>query len=80
MATDRPRPLIRVHPRIFAAYQFTRACTHAQRPPRQRLRSNAVEFSDVVRLGSVDDMWGFRVRLNSANHQWGKDPPKEVVG
>jgi hypothetical protein len=23
---------------------------------------------------------GYRVRLNSANHQWGKDPPKEVVG
>jgi len=23
---------------------------------------------------------GFRVRLNSADHQWGKDPPKEVVG
>jgi len=22
----------------------------------------------------------YRVRLNSANHQWGKDPPKEVVG
>ena len=23
---------------------------------------------------------GFRVRLNGADHQWGKDPPKEVVG
>jgi hypothetical protein len=23
-------------------------------------------------------MWDYRVRLNSANHQWGKDPPKEV--
>src|SRR5262245_51680675 len=22
----------------------------------------------------------FRVRLNGADHQWGKDPPKEVVG
>jgi hypothetical protein len=22
----------------------------------------------------------YRVRLNGANHQWGKDPPKEVVG
>jgi hypothetical protein len=21
-----------------------------------------------------------RVRLNGADHQWGKDPPKEVVG
>jgi hypothetical protein len=26
------------------------------------------------------DMWGFWVRLNGADHQWGKDPPKEVVG
>jgi len=24
--------------------------------------------------------WGYRVRLNGADHQWGKDPPKEVVG
>jgi len=23
---------------------------------------------------------GYRVRLNGADHQWGKDPPKEVVG
>jgi hypothetical protein len=22
----------------------------------------------------------YRVRLNGADHQWGKDPPKEVVG
>ena len=22
----------------------------------------------------------YRVRLNGAGHQWGKDPPKEVVG
>jgi hypothetical protein len=28
----------------------------------------------------VDERRGYRVRLNSANHQWGKDPPKEVVG
>jgi hypothetical protein len=31
-----------------------------------------------------NDLWPvkrhYRVRLNSANHQWGKDPPKEVVG
>jgi hypothetical protein len=27
-----------------------------------------------------NDMWGYRVRLNGAGHQWGKDPPKEVVG
>ena len=26
------------------------------------------------------DLWGSRVRLNGADHQWGKDPPKEVVG
>jgi hypothetical protein len=24
--------------------------------------------------------WGYRVRLNGADHQWGKDPLKEVVG
>jgi hypothetical protein len=24
--------------------------------------------------------WDYRVRLNGADHQWGKDPPKEVVG
>ena len=23
---------------------------------------------------------GYRVRLNGADHQWGKDPHKEVVG
>jgi hypothetical protein len=23
---------------------------------------------------------GYRVRLNGEDHQWGKDPPKEVVG
>jgi hypothetical protein len=23
---------------------------------------------------------GYRVRLKGVNHQWGKDPPKEVVG
>jgi len=23
---------------------------------------------------------GYQVRLNGADHQWGKDPPKEVVG
>jgi hypothetical protein len=23
---------------------------------------------------------GYRVRLKGADHQWGKDPPKEVVG
>ena len=28
----------------------------------------------------VDDIRGYRVRLNGADHQWGKDPPKEVVG
>jgi len=30
--------------------------------------------------GSVDDRWDCRVRLNGADHQWGKDPLKEVVG
>jgi hypothetical protein len=29
---------------------------------------------------SLDDKWRYRVRLNGADHQWGKDPPKEVVG
>jgi len=24
--------------------------------------------------------WGYRVRLNGKDHQWGKDPLKEVVG
>jgi len=24
--------------------------------------------------------WGYGVRLNGADHQWGKNPPKEVVG
>ncbi len=28
----------------------------------------------------VAEMCVSRVRLYSANHQWGKDPPKEVVG
>jgi len=28
----------------------------------------------------VDEKRGYRVRLNGADHQWGKDPPKEVVG
>jgi len=26
------------------------------------------------------EKWAYRVRLNGADHQWGKDPPKEVVG
>jgi hypothetical protein len=26
------------------------------------------------------DMWAYRVRLNGEDYQWGKDPPKEVVG
>jgi hypothetical protein len=26
------------------------------------------------------DKWEYRVRLDGADHQWGKDPPKEVVG
>jgi hypothetical protein len=30
----------------------------------------------VIRLGKR----GYRVRLNGEDHQWGKDPPKEVVG
>jgi hypothetical protein len=29
---------------------------------------------------SVVAKWRYRVRLNGADHQWGKDPPKEVVG
>ena len=28
----------------------------------------------------VPSKCGSRVRLNGAGHQWGKDPPKEVVG
>ena len=24
--------------------------------------------------------WGYRVRLNGEDHQWGKDPLTEVVG
>ena len=35
------------------------------------------------RTGTAAPSWRqrhYRVRLNSANHQWGKDPPKEVVG
>jgi hypothetical protein len=28
----------------------------------------------------VDEKPAYRVRLNGADHQWGKDPPKEVVG
>jgi len=29
---------------------------------------------------SPDEKWHFGVRLNGADHQWGKNPPKEVVG
>jgi hypothetical protein len=32
-----------------------------------------------VGIGAVDRR-GYRVRLNGADHQWGKDPLKEVVG
>jgi hypothetical protein len=28
-------------------------------------------------VGNIRRFW---VRLNGADHQWGKDPPKEVVG
>src|SRR5215467_13366871 len=44
MATYRPRSLIRVNSRIFAAHSL--GLRHAKRPPRQRLRSNAVAFTD----------------------------------
>ena len=27
-----------------------------------------------------NDTRRYRVRLNGVDHQWGKDPPKEVVG
>ena len=40
---------------------------------------NAAFFQSVAGPFFLDKT-GCRVRLNSANHQWGKDPPKEVVG
>jgi hypothetical protein len=36
--------------------------------------------ADVELTPVVDETRRYRVRLNGADHQWGKDPPKEVVG
>ena len=38
-----------------------------------------VRYPDVVQQ-VPSERWRFEVRLNGADHQWGKDPPKEVVG
>src|SRR5215472_6466042 len=49
---------------------------HAESPPDLNLRRlfQRSQFSPVV---AKRDCW---VRLNGADHQWGKNPPKEVVG
>jgi hypothetical protein len=36
-------------------------------------------FPKVMRA-LLPDKWDLGVRLNGADHQWGKDPLKEVVG
>jgi hypothetical protein len=54
--------------------------TALHRVPRQNGTDKIckIEVSGLSKV--VDKKRGYRVRLNSANHQWGKDPPKEVVG
>ena len=37
-------------------------------------------IGEVLDYAFAVEKRGFRVRLNGADHQWGKDPPKEVVG
>jgi hypothetical protein len=39
-----------------------------------------VAHPQVARFPITLGKRGYRVRLNGADHQWGKDPPKEVVG
>src|SRR5215831_1597281 len=51
MATYRPRSLIRVNSRIFAAHSL--GLRHAKRPPRPRLRSNGEGFTNVKLQPSV---------------------------
>ena len=43
-----------------------------------RIMAAAKAFGSVTDIENA--MWAYRVRLNGADHQWGKDPPKEVVG
>src|SRR5215467_4875537 len=66
MATYRPRSLIRVNSRIFAAHSL--GLRHAKRPPRQRLRSDGVAFTlfcsvgrfyrKLTRNGDLGSVWG----------------------
>jgi len=52
--------------------------TRLQRLAALKVQPIADAVGVVFRVGN--DMWDFRVRPNGAEHQWGKDPPKEVVG
>ena len=48
--------------------------------PQTVSNSRFIEIVIVTRFAEVVEKWEYRVRLNGADHQWGKDPPKEVVG
>jgi hypothetical protein len=44
------------------------------------LKHGGSEEEELARSEGDPVRWYYRVRLNGADHQWGKDPPKEVVG